>query len=118
MKGVKPLISPNVEIYKFPITAISSITNRVFGLGLTGAFTGTGLLGLAGINPFNEIDSNSQKMINYVVSFPLCYHTYGGIRHFIWDRYPKFLCNRFVGKSSVFLLASSVVTTIAINEMV
>ena len=31
-------ISPHVEIYKFPITAISSITNRVTGLALTGYF--------------------------------------------------------------------------------
>ena len=31
-------ISPHVNIYKFPITAISSITNRISGLYLTGVF--------------------------------------------------------------------------------
>ena len=35
-------ISPHVQIYKFPITAISSITNRVTGLGITGMYIGLG----------------------------------------------------------------------------
>ena len=29
-------ISPHVQIYKFPITAISSITNRLTGLSMSG----------------------------------------------------------------------------------
>ena len=37
-------ISPHVQIYKFPITAISSITNRVTGLALTGYYLGFGML--------------------------------------------------------------------------
>ena len=35
---MKKIISPHVNIYKFPITAVSSITNRLTGLALTGLF--------------------------------------------------------------------------------
>ena len=35
-------VSPHVQIYKFPIAAISSITNRITGLGVTGMYIGLG----------------------------------------------------------------------------
>ena len=35
-------ISPHVQIYRFPLTAISSITNRITGLGITGMYIGLG----------------------------------------------------------------------------
>ena len=43
---MKNNISPHVNIYKFPLTAVSSITNRLTGLYLTGLFIGSGLYSL------------------------------------------------------------------------
>ena len=37
-------VSPHVSIYKFPITAISSIATRLSGLYLSGLFVGCGIV--------------------------------------------------------------------------
>ena len=37
-------ISPHVSIYKFPLGALSSITNRLTGLSLSGVFVMGGLV--------------------------------------------------------------------------
>ena len=44
-------ISPHVNIYKFPVTAISSIMNRVTGLGITGIYVISGSMLLFNKNP-------------------------------------------------------------------
>ena len=62
-------ISPHVNIYKFPLTAISSITNRISGLYLTGIFISGGiLLGLDKknyiIDKYDKLETYQKKMIN------------------------------------------------------
>ena len=102
-------ISPHVQIYKFPITAISSITTRLTGLGLTGIFVGYGSLCLFDkekivTEKYKSLDDNYKKIINYGVVTPTVYHTLGGLRHFLWDKYPNvFLNNKAVARSSVLL---------------
>ena len=108
-------VSPHVQIYKFPITAISSITNRVTGLGITGMYIGLGTSLLFNKNAFELYDKASQpakSIINYTVLFPNIYHTFGGIRHFVWDKYPKYLTNVKVQNSSIAILGLSVISTI------
>lgn len=110
-------ISPHVDIYKFPVTALSSITNRITGLALTGYFLGAGFYCLCPykdqINEkYNSLDWKVKKLINYGYVFPLTYHTFGGVRHLIWDKYPQLLKNQAVAKSSFILIGSSLVTTI------
>lgn len=117
---MKKNISPHVQIYKFPITAISSITNRVTGLGLTGFFIIGGIGNLFNINykeKYNNLKYPYQKIINYSFYFPLSYHTFGGIRHFIWDKYPHLLNNKSVAKSSIFLLGFSVCNTFLLDNL-
>lgn len=102
-------ISPHVQIYKFPITAVSSIATRLTGVGLTGIFIGYGSLCLIDkqeiVNQkYKSLDNNYKKIINYGVLTPTVYHTLGGLRHFVWDKFPsKFLNNKAVAKSSFLL---------------
>lgn len=116
-------ISPHVEIYKFPITAISSITNRVTGLALTGYFLSAGFYCLCpykeNVNKkYESLDWKFKKLINYGIIFPLTYHTLGGIRHMAWDIKPNLLKNKAVAKSSLVLLGSSIVTTILAEHLI
>ena len=103
-------ISPHVQIYKFPITAISSIATRITGVGLTGMFIGTGVVCLFNkekevMEKYNKLDLTYKKAISYTLLAPTVYHTLGGLRHFVWDKYPNvFLNNKAVTRSSVLLL--------------
>lgn len=108
-------ISPHVNIYKFPITAISSITNRLTGVYLSSLFIGAGIYQLTGKDDlqkkYDEL-GKYKRLFNYSIIFPTTYHTVGGIRHFLWDKYPKYLNNKQVAKSSMILFGFSAVTTV------
>ena len=114
-------ISPHVNIYKFPITAISSISNRVTGLALTCFYIGTGCSLLLSkekylYSSYNSLDWKFKKIINYGIIFPFTFHTFGGIRHLLWDNYPKLLNNKSVATSSVILFGVSTLSTIFIER--
>ena len=116
-------ISPHVQIYKFPITALSSITNRVTGLALTGYFLGAGFYCLCPYkekinNKYNLLDWKVKKVINYAAIFPITYHTFGGIRHMIWDVKPHLLKNNAVARSSYLLIGSSIISTILAENII
>ena len=100
-------ISPHVTIYKFPITALTSITTRVTGVAFSGMYVFTGLNCYTNIDIkkiYNEQNFFIKKMINYSVLFPINFHTLGGIRHFIWDKNPKLLKNISVNNASYLLI--------------
>ena len=108
-------VSPHVQIYKFPIAAISSITNRVTGLGITGMYIRLGSSLLFNKNVLELYDKAPQPaktIINYTVLFPNIYHTFGGIRHFVWDKYPRYLTNVKVQITSIAIFGLSVISTI------
>ena len=108
-------VSPHVQIYKFPIAAISSITNRITGLGVTGMYIGLGSSLLFNKNVLDLYDKSHQTtktLINYTILFPNIYHTLGGIRHFVWDKYPKYLTNVKAHNSSIAILGFSFISTI------
>ena len=107
-------ISPHVNIYKFPITAISSIMNRVTGLGITGIYVVSGTMLLFNKNPvtyYEKLHNYPKTAINYGVIFPTFYHTFGGIRHFIWDKYPHLLSNIKVTQSSIGIIGLSIASS-------
>ena len=107
-------ISPHVNIYKFPITAISSIMNRVTGLGITGIYVASGTMLLFNKNPvtyYEKLHNYPKTAINYGVIFPTFYHTFGGIRHFIWDKYPHLLSNIKVTQSSIGIIGLSIASS-------
>jgi succinate dehydrogenase (ubiquinone) cytochrome b560 subunit len=108
---MKNNISPHVNIYKFPLTAVSSITNRLTGLYLTGLFIGSGLYSLRTnesiYKKYTDLNKNIKTSLHYSILFPINYHTLGGLRHFIWDKYPNLLENQSVRKSSLLLFGGS-----------
>lgn len=101
-------ISPHVSIYKFPLTALSSITNRVTGMVLSGGFI---MIGISSFFPKQQViiqkKYESIQIIKSVIFFPIIYHTLGGIRHFIWDFKPQLLSNIKVTKSSYILFGTT-----------
>ena len=114
---MRPL-SPHVEIYKFPITAISSITNRITGLACTGMYIGTGIMSYK-TNPidlYRDLDWKLKKVVNYSILFPVNYHTLCGFRHFIWDKYPNLLTNTKVGHSSICVFGASIIGTVLVER--
>ena len=70
-------LSPHVKIYKFPLVSISSITNRLTGLYLSGVFLSYGIIKLQNkedyiYNLYNSLDKY-KKIINYSFIFPSIY---------------------------------------------
>jgi len=112
-------ISPHVNIYKFPITAITSIGTRLSGLYLSGAYVSFGIGTLCGINFFEkykELENYKRRIINYTFITPSVYHTFGGMRHFIWDKYPSLLTNNKVTRSSYMLFGATLGTSIMVEN--
>ena len=116
-------ISPHVSIYKFPVTAISSILTRVSGVYLSGLFIAGGISKLVNkdkylYDKYNNLNSNFKTAFHYTIIFPSVYHTYGGLRHFIWDKYPKLLTNKSVPKSSYLLFGLTGVSSILAEKLI
>ena len=116
-------ISPHVTIYTFPVTAISSILTRVSGAYLSGLFIAGGISKLVNkdkylYDKYNNLNSNLKTAFHYTIIFPSVYHTYGGLRHFIWDKYPKLLTNKSVPKSSYLLFGLTGVSSILAEKLI
>ena len=118
---MKNNISPHVSIYKFPVTAISSISTRITGVGLTGFYLIGGISHLCNIDlyeKYKKLDNPYQRIINYSLILPSTYHTFGGLRHFIWDKYPKLLTNKSVPKSSYLLFGLTGISSILAEKLI
>ena len=117
-----PMMSPSIFIYKFPFPALTSITNRVTGVYLTSMFCFGGYVMLfeceeAMRKKYTELDVFSKKLINYSAVFSGTYHTLGGLRHFVWDKFPHLLTNSAVNMHSKILICASVPATYFIEKM-
>ncbi|MFC5307464.1 succinate dehydrogenase, cytochrome b556 subunit [Azospirillum picis] len=85
-------LSPHLQVYKLPLTAVMSITHRITGVGLT---VGTLLLvwwlvaAAAGPEAFARaqgfIGSFFGLLLMFGWSAALYYHLCNGIRHLVWD---------------------------------
>ncbi len=119
---MKNRISPHVNIYKFPITAISSISTRLTGLYLTGLFVSGGIYCLQNNKNLEEkyksLSTNNKRIINMSIIIPSTYHTFGGIRHFIWDKFPHLLTNVKVQRSSIGLISISILSSFIYEKYV
>tara|TARA_X000000368_G_C22747354_1_gene586749 strand:- start:16 stop:399 length:384 start_codon:yes stop_codon:yes gene_type:complete len=103
--------------YKFPIVALSSITNRITGCVLSGAVGVGGVVACAGgpeaVPETVEMFKTQFPMLVFPVkaalSFPFVYHGVAGMRHLVWDMSAFGIDNENAKKSSMFVFASSVV---------
>ncbi|ETV96110.1 succinate dehydrogenase, cytochrome b556 subunit [Aphanomyces invadans] len=90
-------VSPHVEIYAFPITALSSITNRVTGIAMSGGFAAVGALSIVGADvpallySAQEVIPFFAPVSKFVVAFPISYHFLCGARQAVWDNNPEVL---------------------------
>ena len=110
-------VSPHVTIYSFPITALSSITNRVTGCALSVGCAGLGFIEIFGgsgtaLHLMQLVGSQGWLVAagaKLGVGFPLVYHYLGALRHFAWDYQPDRLTNDQVAASSYALIGASAV---------
>ncbi len=85
-------MSPHLQIYKLPLTALLSITHRITGVGLTiGALFLTWVLYMAASGPdsFATAQSLMSSWFGYLVLFAFTaafyFHLCTGIRHLFGD---------------------------------
>ena len=116
-------LSPHLSIYKFPITAISSITNRVTGIYITGSLV-TGMF-FSIINEetknnlylkYDSLNSYNKKIFHSVFLYPFGYHFMGGLRHLLWDSFPHLLTKSKVASSSKILFISAIIPTLLLEN--
>lgn len=115
MNSTKRPVSPHVTIYSFPITALTSIANRVTGLALSIGAAGLGTVELVGGSGasfalMQEIAATGAivgGVAKFSVAFPCTYHYLGGLRHLLWDKNPDMLTTSEVANASYALIGSS-----------
>ena len=85
-------LSPHLQIYKLPLTAITSITHRITGAALAlGLVLVVYWLAAAATGPVAYgqaqavLGSFLGQIILFVFTFSLFYHLANGIRHLVWD---------------------------------
>lgn len=85
-------LSPHLQVYRLPMTALMSISHRITGVALSaGCVLITAFLAAAAVNGdwFDQIKDFAitpiGTLIMFAWSFALYYHTCNGIRHLIWD---------------------------------
>lgn len=115
MKETGRPVSPHVTVYAFPAVALSSITNRVTGCALSVGCAGLGLIELVGgtgssLSLMQTIGGQGfviAATAKFAVSFPIVYHYFAAVRHFMWDKTPAMLENEAVQRSSYILFGAS-----------
>lgn len=91
IKSKRPL-SPHLQVYKLPLTALMSISHRVTGIALIfGTFIVAGffIAAASGEQYYNIMLDYAETIYGRVIliawSAALFYHMCNGIRHMVWD---------------------------------
>lgn len=74
--------------YKFPIVALSSITNRITGATLSSGFATAGAIALVAdlpstVEAIKAAGPAATIPLKFCLSFPFTYHTLAGLRHIV-----------------------------------
>ena len=116
-RGNRPL-SPHLTIYRLPMTAITSILNRITGVALVGGglIVVWWLLAAATSAEYYAfadavITSFVGDIVMTAAVWALWYHALGGLRHLYWDT-GKGLDLETAEKLSYGILGASVVLTL------
>lgn len=111
-------LSPHLDIYKLPLTAIVSITHRITGVALAAGtillacWLGSAAAGpeaYASVNGF--VGSWFGTILLFLWSFAMFFHLCNGIRHLFWDT-GRGLGLDCVEKSAKVVFIAAVVLTI------
>lgn len=117
-------LSPHLQVYRLPLTALMSITHRITGVGLT---FGTLLLAwwvtaaAYGTTEYTQVQSFLGSWIGLVLlfgfSFALFFHLCNGLRHLFWDigRYFELEQTR---RADIFVLIGAAALTVVTWVMV
>lgn len=113
-------LSPHLQIYRWPVTMLTSIAHRVTGVGLAGgALLVTWWLIATAAGPdayetFADVAGSwLGKLVLFGFTWALVYHTLNGIRHLVWDFGYGFEKTR-AERTGTIVIALSVILTIAI----
>lgn len=112
--------SPHLQVYRWPVTMLTSIVHRVTGVGL-----GAGVLlvvwwlvaAAAGPGPYNDFLTVSSHFLGRIVLFgftwALVFHALNGVRHLVWDVGYNFE-NKRAERSGIVVIALSILLTLAV----
>jgi succinate dehydrogenase (ubiquinone) cytochrome b560 subunit len=117
--------SPHLSIYKWQIPWILSISNRITGSVLSGGFYIFGSAYLVAPLFGWHLDSASlaaafgawpvaaKVLTKFLVAVPFTFHSFNGIRHFVWDSGRAFK-NKTVINSGWFVVGLTGVSSLAL----
>ncbi len=116
-RGKRPL-SPHLQVYRLPLAAVTSIMNRITGVGMTLAavlIVWWFAAGAFDADYFAWVDGLLTSWLGLLVLtlslWALWYHTLNSIRHLIWDT-GRMMEVEIVEKSSWVVIGASVVMTL------
>ncbi len=112
-------LSPHLQIYKLPLTALVSISNRASGVANSVAmallvwvlFKASGdAAHFEGTQSF--IDSWFVRLVLFVFTFTLYFHLCNGIRHLFWDMGKGFELDTATKTAKASIAVAAVLTII------
>ena len=112
-------LSPHLQVYKLPLTAVMSITHRITGVGLA---VGTLLLvwwlvaAATGPEAFARAQGFIGSFFGLLLMFgwtaALYYHLCNGIRHLVWDAGKSFELSEAERGNQIVVIAAAVLTVL------
>lgn len=113
-------LSPHLQVYRLPLTAIASITHRVTGVGLgfgTILLTWWLVAAAGGPESYASFQWFAGSIVGLIVLFgftwALMFHLLNGLRHLFWDAGWGFDI-KVSHQASVFVVAGSVLLTVIV----
>ena len=116
-RGNRPL-SPHLQVYRLPLAAITSILNRITGVGMTLAsvlIVWWFAAGAFSAGYFDFVDGLLTSILGHIVLIgslaALWYHMLNSIRHLIWDT-GRMMEVEIVEKSSYVVFGATAIATL------
>jgi succinate dehydrogenase / fumarate reductase cytochrome b subunit len=113
-------LSPHLQVYRLPLTAITSILHRATGvaLGIGTVFLVWWLMATAiGGGHFKFVQSIMESWIGQLIlfgfSFALFFHLCNGVRHLFWDSGYGFEVVKAEMSTKLVIAATAVLTVLA-----
>lgn len=110
-------LSPHLQVYRFQITMLMSISHRIAGVALSVGSLGMvwWLLAAAGdaegFAAFREVAGSwLGRLVLFAFGLGLVYHLFNGIRHMLWDAGYGFEIKEFYATGWTVLVLTAVTT--------